>query len=99
MDANGKMLDKVNLGCGPNAPDGWLNVDGSWNAWFSNHPYLRKALVAIGLIKPNLGAQWNVRPLVHDLTKPCHFSQTAFRPFTVPMCLSICIKRMRRGFW
>jgi SAM-dependent methyltransferase len=73
MDANGKMLDRVNLGCGPNAPDNWLNVDGSWNAWFSNHPYLRKALVAIGLIKPNLGAQWNVRPLVHDLTKPLPF--------------------------
>jgi predicted SAM-dependent methyltransferase len=67
------MLDKVNLGCGPNAPASWLNVDGSWNAWFSNHPYLRKALVTVGVIKPNLGAQWNVRPLVHDLTKPLPF--------------------------
>jgi len=64
------MLDKVNLGCGPNAPANWLNVDGSWNAWFSNHPYLRTVLETVGVIKPNLGAQWKVRPLVHDLTKP-----------------------------
>jgi predicted SAM-dependent methyltransferase len=67
------MLDKVNLGCGPNAPPGWLNVDGSWNAWFSNHPHLRKAFETVGVIGPNLGAHWNVRPLVHDLTKPLPF--------------------------
>jgi len=67
------MLDKVNLGCGPNAPSNWLNVDGSWNAWFANHPYLRTALQAVGVIKPNLGAQWKVRPLVHDLTTPLPF--------------------------
>jgi len=64
---------KVNLGCGPNAPDGWLNVDGSWNAWLSNHRFLRSALETLGLINPNHGAQWKVRPLVHDLTEPLPF--------------------------
>jgi ubiquinone/menaquinone biosynthesis C-methylase UbiE len=67
------MLDRVNLGCGPNAPSGWLNVDGSWNARLSNHPYLRKALETIGVIGANQGAQWRVKPLVHDLTKPLPF--------------------------
>jgi SAM-dependent methyltransferase len=67
------MLEKVNLGCGPNAPAGWLNVDGSWNAWFANHPYLRKTLMTVGLISPDIGAHWNVRPVVHDLTKPLPF--------------------------
>jgi SAM-dependent methyltransferase len=67
------MLDKVNLGCGPNAPADWLNVDGSWNAWFSNHRFLRRALQMVGLIKHNVGADWKVRPLVHDLTKPLPF--------------------------
>lgn len=63
--------EKLNLGCGPNAPAGWLNVDGSWNAWLSNHTYLRKSLTAIRLVHENSpGARWNVRPLVHDLTKP-----------------------------
>jgi len=71
--ANPTMLDKVNLGCGPDAPPGWLNVDGSWNAWFSNRPYLRKVLVRTRLISPGSGAHWNVRPLVHDLTKPLPF--------------------------
>jgi ubiquinone/menaquinone biosynthesis C-methylase UbiE len=64
---------RLNLGCGPDAPGDWLNLDGSWNAWFSNHPYLRKALEIVGVIKPNQGAQWKVRPLVHDLTKPLPF--------------------------
>lgn len=65
--------DRVNLGCGPNAPTGWLNVDGSWNAWLSHHPVIRAALTTLGVIQNNSGAQWNVRPLVHDLAKPLPF--------------------------
>jgi len=69
---------KLNLGCGPNAPAGWLNVDGSWNAWFSNHTYLRKTLKAFGVIGKNgSAAQWNVRPLVHDLTRPLPFKENS----------------------
>lgn len=71
--ADSTMHKRLNLGCGPNAPVGWVNVDGSWNAWFSNHRHLRKALVTIGLIPPNFGAEWKVRPLVHDLSKPLPF--------------------------
>jgi SAM-dependent methyltransferase len=71
------MLDRVNLGCGPNAPTGWVNVDGSWNARLSNHPFLRKTLVAVGVISANQGAQWRVRPLVHDLTKPLPFESNS----------------------
>lgn len=68
---------KLNLGCGPNAPAGWLNVDGSWNAWLSNHAYLSKALTTVGVISRNSpGAQWTVRPLVHDLTKPLPFKDS-----------------------
>jgi SAM-dependent methyltransferase len=66
--------EKLNLGCGPNAPANWVNVDGSWNAWLSNHVYLRKTLSAIGVLgKNSQGAEWNVRPLVHDLTKRLPF--------------------------
>ncbi len=70
---------KLNLGCGPNAPPGWVNVDGSWNAWFAHHPHLRKILEIVGLINPtNRGAQWNVKPLVHDLRKPLPFKDNTF---------------------
>lgn len=48
-------------------------MDGSWNAWLSNHRYLRKALDVLRLVGPNQGAKWNVRPLVHDLTKRLPF--------------------------
>jgi len=70
---------RLNLGCGPNAPDGWLNVDGSWNAWFSHHPNLRKFLKTIGVITAaNQGAEWTVKPIVHDLAKPLPFQDNSF---------------------
>ena len=60
--------DRVNLGCGPYAPPGWLNVDGSWNAWFAHHKYLRRGLELVGVINAsNQGVNWQVSPLVHDL--------------------------------
>jgi hypothetical protein len=30
----------LNLGSGPSAPDGWVNVDGSWQARLSSHSWL-----------------------------------------------------------
>lgn len=70
---------RLNLGCGPNAPGDWLNVDGSWNAWFAHHPYLRRFLGMTGLINStNQGAKWQVKPLVHDLRKPLPFAADTF---------------------
>jgi SAM-dependent methyltransferase len=67
-------LRRVNLGCGPDAPANWINVDGSWNAWFTHHPALRKFFESIGLFRKGSGAQWKVQPLVHDITKPLPFT-------------------------
>jgi SAM-dependent methyltransferase len=78
MNVNANHHERLNLGCGPNAPANWLNVDGSWNAWLSNHAFLRKTLKAIRVISKNSpGAEWNVRPLVHDLTKPLPFEENS----------------------
>lgn len=79
MTVNLNKLERLNLGCGPNTTADWLNVDGSWNAWFANHPHLRKVLRSVGLIgKVDQGPQWSVRPLVHDLRKPLPFRENTF---------------------
>jgi SAM-dependent methyltransferase len=67
-------LRRVNIGCGPDAPANWINIDGSWNAWFTHHPGLRKFFEAIGLFRKGSGEQWRVRPVVHDITKPLPFA-------------------------
>jgi SAM-dependent methyltransferase len=73
MSAPAADLKRVNLGCGPDAPANWINVDGSWNAWFTHHPGLRKFFEIIGLFRKGSGEQWKARPLVHDITKPLPF--------------------------
>ena len=74
MSVSAANLRRVNLGCGPQAPANWINVDGSWNAWFTHHPGLRKFFETIGLFRKGSGEQWKVRPLVHDITKPLPFA-------------------------
>jgi SAM-dependent methyltransferase len=69
---------RLNLGCGPDAPPNWLNVDGSWNAWLSSHRYLRRGLEALRVVDPNVGAKWNVKPVVHDITRPLPFDSDSF---------------------
>ena len=44
---------KLNLGCGPVQPNGWVNVDGSNRAWLASRlPLVDRALVAFGAIPP-----------------------------------------------
>jgi predicted SAM-dependent methyltransferase len=79
MSGNLEVLDRLNLGCGPDAPSDWINVDGSWNAWFSQHKYLRRMFELVGIINAsNQGAKWTVNPLVYDLGKPLPFSDNTF---------------------
>jgi hypothetical protein len=41
---------KVHLGCGLNAPWGWTNLNGSWNAWLAKHSFLRGVLRSFHLL-------------------------------------------------
>jgi len=44
---------KLNLGCGPVQPDGWVNVDGSNRAYLASRlPWLNRALERSGLLAP-----------------------------------------------
>jgi len=47
-----KTMLKANLGCGPKAVKGWVNIDKSWKAYLARWPVLRiaaGALAAVGL--------------------------------------------------
>lgn len=66
---------KVNLGCGPVQPPGWVNVDGSHRAWLASRLWpLDRLLVRLGLLpKTEFGP--HVR--VHDLFKPLPFAEAS----------------------
>jgi SAM-dependent methyltransferase len=70
---------RLNLGCGPNAPPDWVNLDGSWNAWFAHHKLLLRCLKLAGMINSaNQGADWKVNPIVHDLRQRLPFPENTF---------------------
>ena len=61
---------RLHLGCGLTTPEGWVNVDGSWNARLARYPVLRKSLAALHIIPRGLAeVKWrNVK--YHDLRRP-----------------------------
>jgi SAM-dependent methyltransferase len=73
------MLKKLHLGCGSKTPEGWLNLDGSWNAWLAKYPHIRKLLRYISIVPPQL-LDIPVSPniFVHDVSKSLPFSDNYF---------------------
>ncbi len=65
---------KINLGSWAHAPEYCINIDGSWNAWLSQHPRLRRAAETARVL-PEWAAdtEWPDNILVHDLRKPLPF--------------------------
>lgn len=47
---------KLNLGCGLQCPDGWINIDSSWGVKLSKRPFLKKILYTL------IPASWGVLP-------------------------------------
>ena len=75
----GTGAKRLHLGCGLNTPEGWIHVDGSWNAWSAKYPLLRKVLKTIHLLPAELGGiAWNQDILIHDLRKPLPFRDNHF---------------------
>lgn len=67
---------KLNLGCGPGAQavDGWINLDGSWNAWLTQYPFVHSLLQTLHLLpQHSLDMQWGSDILIHDVTNPLPF--------------------------
>jgi hypothetical protein len=56
---------KLNLGCGSQMPEGWVNVDYALGARFAKVPLFRAANRRLGVF----GLDWDERISLHDLTK------------------------------
>jgi len=57
---------KLNLGCGPQVVEGWINVDYALGARLATTPVLGATVRALGLFN----MRWDPRIHIHDLTKP-----------------------------
>jgi predicted SAM-dependent methyltransferase len=57
---------RVNLGCGAQVPDGWINVDYALGARLARIPLFRKLNKRLAFFD----LDWDDRIVIHDLTKP-----------------------------
>lgn len=74
-----KNKRKLHLGCGLNTPEGWINVDASWNALLAKHPFLKRILRVFRLVPARiLDIPWSRGIVIHDLKKPLPFSNDFF---------------------
>jgi SAM-dependent methyltransferase len=65
---------RLHLGCGLNTPEGWINLDGSWNVWLAKCPVVRKVFENLAMLpKSRTTIPWNPGTLIHDLRKPLPF--------------------------
>lgn len=66
---------KLNLGCGPVQPAGWINVDGSNRAVLASRFWpLDRLLVRLGVLSPT---EFGPQVTVHDLLKPLPFADNS----------------------
>lgn len=69
-----RQIKRLHLGAGLNTPEGWINLDGSWNAWLAKYPNLRRLLKTIHILPASqLDIPWNPNVLIHDIRKPLPF--------------------------
>lgn len=67
-------LKKLHLGCGLNTPEGWINLDGSGNAWLAKHPNLKRALKTLRILPESaFEIPWKPDLLIHDVRKGLPF--------------------------
>lgn len=70
------LLDgtRVNVGSGPEAAPGWVNIDASWQAWLAARP--RLARLARRVTGRQVG-HWSPAIVCHDVRRPLPFADGA----------------------
>jgi predicted SAM-dependent methyltransferase len=73
-------IHKLHLGCGPGPqPDGWIHLDGSWNARFAKIPRLRKLVEHLRLVPEHaLEQAWQPDIVVANLRRRLPFAEDSF---------------------
>lgn len=72
--------NKLHIGCGQNTPEGWVNLDASWNAWMAKYPLMRRFLKILQLIPADVAdIPWNKNVVIHDVQKPLPFAPDYFK--------------------
>lgn len=64
---------RINLGCGLNAAEGWVNIDKSPSMALDRLPGAKPILRHIGVLKDGHMAKWPVNVTRHDITKGLPF--------------------------
>lgn len=66
----GGQNTKIHLGCGLKTPQGWVNVDGSWNAWLAKYPKFKRLLKHLHLIPEKyFDIPWNPDIVIYDVRR------------------------------
>ena len=69
---------RLHLGCGLNTPEGWINLDGSWNAWLAKHSILRRLFKVFHLVpSTQIDIAWSRDILVYDVRKKLPFDDNS----------------------
>jgi predicted SAM-dependent methyltransferase len=74
-----EKFSKIHLGCGSKTPSNWLNVDGSWNAWLSQHATIRQIINLLKIVpKCQIEINWAQNIYIYDIRKPLPFETNSF---------------------
>jgi SAM-dependent methyltransferase len=65
---------RIHLGCGLNTPKGWVNVDGSWNAWVTKYSKIKRILNHLHVVHDRyFNIPWSPNIIIHDVRKSLPF--------------------------
>ena len=69
-----KETKKIHLGCGLKTRKGWVNVDGSWNAWLAKYGKIKWILQKMSIFHDRyFNIPWSPDIVIHDVRRSLPF--------------------------